>query len=155
MARYVTVSIGSGVLFGLMDGLINANPLAHKLYRVFEPIARKSINITAGVAIDLAYGFVMAGVFLLLYKSLPGGALLKGLAFGLLVWFFRVVMQVAAQWMMFGIPASTLLYALICGFVEMLILGLIYGLTLRPSTKEFLPEQWRQRTRICPGGTAR
>lgn len=30
--RYVIVSIVSGLLFGLMDGLINANPLAVKLY---------------------------------------------------------------------------------------------------------------------------
>ncbi len=133
MVRYVIVSIGSGMLFGLMDGLINANQLAQKLYRAFEPIARKSMNIAAGVAIDLVYGFAMAGVFLLLHRSLPGGSLLKGLVFGLLVWFFRVAMQVITQWMMFSIPAITLLYVLICGLIEMLVLGFIYGLTLRPS----------------------
>ena len=133
MVRYVIVSIGSGMLFGLMDGLINANPLARKLNKVFEPIARKSLSIPVGLAIDLVYGFAMAGVFLLLYGSLPGDPLLKGLFFGLLVWFFRVAMQVASQWVMFSIPASTLLYTLMCGLVEMAILGLIYGLTLRPS----------------------
>jgi hypothetical protein len=133
MVRYVIVSIGSGLLFGLMDGLMNGNPLAQRLHGVFEPIARKSLNIPVGVAIDLAYGFAMAGVFLLLYRSLPGDPLLKGLVFGLLIWFFRVVMQVASQWIMFSIPATTLLYALICGLIEMLILGLIYGLSLRPA----------------------
>jgi hypothetical protein len=134
MTRYVVVSVGSGILFGFMDGLINANPLAQRLYRVFEPIARKSINIPAGFAIDLVYGFAMAGVFLLLYRSLPGeSGVTKGLVFGLLVWFFRVAMQVATQWMMFNIPASTLLYTLVCGLAEMLVLGLLYGLTLKPS----------------------
>lgn len=133
MVRYVVVSIGSGLLFGVMDGLINANPLAQRLYRVFEPIARKSLSIPVGVAIDLVSGFAMAGIFLLLYPSLPGESLLKGLVFGLLVWFFRVAMQAASQWVMFRIPLSTLFYGLICGLVEMLILGLIYGLTLRHS----------------------
>jgi len=134
MIRYIIVSLASGILFGVMDGLINANPLAQSLYRVFEPIARESVNIPAGIAIDLVYGFAMAGVFLLLHGSLPGGSrIAKGLAFGLLVWFFRVAMQVATQWMMFNIPASTLLYTLACGLAEMLILGLLYSLTLKPS----------------------
>ena len=134
MIRYITVSIGSGILFGFMDGLINANPLAQRLYSIFEPIARKSINIPAGFAIDLVYGFAMAGAFLLLHGSLPGeSGVVKGLVFGLFVWFFRVAMQVATQWMMFNVPASTLLYILVSGLVEMLVLGLLYGLTLKPS----------------------
>ena len=134
MIRYIVVSVSSGILFGVMDGITNANPLAQKLYKAFEPIARKSINIPAGLAIDLAYGFAMAGIFLLLHASLPGeSGVIKGLAFGLLVWFFRVVMQVASQWMMFDIPASALLYTLVCGLAEMLILGLLYGMTLKPS----------------------
>ncbi len=134
MIRYILVSVGSGILFGFMDGLINANPLAQSLYKVFEPIARKSINIPAGLAIDLVYGFAMAGIFLLLHGSLPGeSGVVKGLVFGLLVWFFRVAMQAASQWMMFNIPARTLLYALVCGLIEMLALGLLYGLTLKPS----------------------
>ena len=84
MIRYIIVSMGSGILFGMMDGLINANPLAQRLYRVFEPIARKAINMPAGIAIDLVYGFVMAGIFLLLHGSLPGETgLVKGLTFGL------------------------------------------------------------------------
>jgi len=86
------------------------------------------------MAVDLAYGFIMAGVFLLLYKSLPGEtSLVKGVSFALLVWFFRVVMQAASQWVMFRIPAETLLYSLVAGLGEMLILGVLYGLALRPA----------------------
>jgi hypothetical protein len=134
MIRYSIVAMGSGILFGFMDGFINANSLAQRLYRVFEPIARKSINIPAGFAIDLVYGFAMAGIFLLLRPSLPfKSGVLKGLVFGLLVWFFRVAMQVATQWVMFNIPMGTLIYALVCGLGETLVLGLLYGLTLEPS----------------------
>ena len=133
MIRYIIVSIVSGVLFGGMDGLINANPFAQKLYEVYKPIAKTSINVPAGVAIDLVYGFVMAGVFLLLYGSLPGNSgFLKGISFTFLVWFFRVVMSVATQWMMFNVPIGALVYTLVAGLGEMLILGILYGLTLKP-----------------------
>ncbi len=133
MGRYILVSLGSGILFGLLDGVINANPLAQKLYAAYSPIMRKSINAPAGIAIDLAYGFIMAALFLLLYNSLPGGSgLVKGLSFGLLAGFFRVVMSSASSWIMFDVPASLIIYNLITGLAEMALLGLLYGLVLKP-----------------------
>jgi hypothetical protein len=129
MVRFI---VAGGILFGILDGLINANPLALKLHEVYKPIARKSVNLPAGIVIDLVYGFVMAGIFLLLYKSLPGDTgLMKGIGFAILVWFFRVAMQTASTWVMFKVPAATLLYVLVTGFVEMLVLGLFYGWILK------------------------
>ena len=134
MLRYIVVSIVGGILFGILDGLINANPLAQRLYEVYKPIARTSVNAVAGITIDLVYGFVMAAVFLLLYKSLPGETgFVKGSSFACLVWFFRVVMCGVSQWMMFKVPIGTLLYTLVTGLGEMLILGILYGLTLKPA----------------------
>ena len=134
MIGYIIVSVVSGILFGILDGVIHANPLAQRLYEVYKPIARTSINPLAGIVIDLIYGFVMAGVFLLLYKSLPGETgLVKGVSFALLVWFFRVVMYAASQWVMFKIPVEALLYSLVAGLGEMLTLGVLYGLTLKPA----------------------
>jgi len=135
MVRYVIVSISGGILFVILDGLINANPLAQKLYAVYKPIARTSINAPAGIAIDLAYGFIMAAVFLLIYQSLPGEfGIVKGIVFALIVWFFRVAMSAASTWMMFHVPLQTILYTLFTGLGEMLILGIFYGLTLKPTT---------------------
>jgi len=135
MIRYILVSVVSGILFGILDGVINANPLAQKLYVVYKPIARTSINPLAGIVIDLVYGFIMAGVFLLLYKSLPGETgLVKGVSFAFLVWVFRVVMYTASQWVMFNVPLEASLYTLVTGLGEMLILGVLYGLTLKPTT---------------------
>jgi hypothetical protein len=134
MIRYILVSISSGILFGIMDGVLNANPLARRLLEVYQPVARSSINVPAGVIIDLAYGFIMAAIFLLLYNSLPGeSGLVKGLSFAGLAWFFRVVMYAASQWMTTQIPAGAVLYILVTGLVEMLILGVLYGLTLKPA----------------------
>ena len=133
MWNYIWVSVSAGVLFGILDGVINANPLAQRLYEAYKPIARSSVNAVAGILIDVAYGFVMAGLFLLLYKSLPGVAgWTKGLGFGLIAWFFRVLMSVASQWIMYRIPPAALAYTLLTGLGEMLLIGLFLGLTLRP-----------------------
>jgi hypothetical protein len=114
--------------------LINANPVAVGLYEVYKPIARTSLNISGGILADLVYGFVLAAVFLLLFPSLPGdNGLIKGISFAVLVWFFRVVMYVASQWVMFNVPETALVYMLTTGLVEMLILGVFYGLTLNPA----------------------
>jgi hypothetical protein len=131
MTTYIVVSIVSGILFGILDGLINANPVAQRLYDVYKPIAKTSLNVVAGVVIDLAYGFIIAAVFLLLYTSLPGETgIVKGLSFAILVWFFRVVMSVASTWIMYTVSARTLVYTLLAGLAEMLALGILYGLTL-------------------------
>ena len=133
MIRYIIVSISSGILFGVLDGAINANPFALKLYAVYKPIARTAINVPAGIIIDIVYGFIMAALFLMLFQSLPGqSGIIKGISFAVMVWFFRVVMSAASNWMMYNVPLNTLIYTLITGFAEMLILGILYGLTLKP-----------------------
>ncbi|MFH1183834.1 MAG: hypothetical protein V1755_02195 [Chloroflexota bacterium] len=132
MLNYVVVSLAGGILFGVLDGVINANPLAQRLYEAYRPIAKPSVNAVAGTLIDLAYGFAMAGLFLLLYRSLPGATgWIKGLSFGMLAWFFRVLMSVASQWMMFRVPSAALAYTLLTGLGEMLLIGIFFGLALR------------------------
>ncbi len=132
---YIALSLVSGILFGVMDGLLNGNPLAARLLAVYKPIARSAISIPAGVLIDLAYGFIMAAIFLVLYRALPGvSGVLKGLSFGVLAWVFRVLMNAASQWVMFKIPVPTLLYNLAAGLLEMLVIGVLYGLALRPGS---------------------
>jgi hypothetical protein len=131
MLRYVIVSLVSGLGFGILDGLINANPLAAKLFAVYKPIAREKIPVSAGFAIDFAYGFAMAGIFRLLFRSLPGDSgLLKGLSYGAVIWFFRVVMQTLSNWMMFRIGAPAVFYSLAAGLAEMVAIGAFYGCAL-------------------------
>ena len=133
MISYIIVSVISGILFGVMDAVINANPLARKLLEVYKPIAKTTLNMPAGIVIDIVYGFAMAGIFVILYESLPGETgLVRGISFALFAWFFRVVMSVASNWMMFKIPGRTLLYTLVAGSGEMLVLGIFYGLFLKP-----------------------
>jgi hypothetical protein len=131
MPTYIIVSIISGILFGVLDGLKNANPLAIKLLEVYKPISKISINIIAGLLIDLTYGFILAAIFMIVSPSLPGeSGLIKGVSFAIMVWFLREVMSVVSQWMMFKVPIKTLFYNLVTGLGEMLILGILYGITL-------------------------
>ena len=55
------------------------------------------------------------------------------MSFALIAWFLRVVMAAASQWMMFDVPVKTLLYTLLTGLGEMLVLGILFGLALRPA----------------------
>ena len=126
--RYVVASIAIGVIFILLDALVNANPLAEQAYAVFAPIVRPGTDIVPAIAIDLAYGFALSAMFLVLYRALPGRSrFLKGLSFGLLVWFLRVVMSAAGQWVVFAIPETTFTYTVASGLLEMLVLGVLLG----------------------------
>ena len=130
-ARVLIVGAGAGMVFAILDGLLNANPLAQRLYAAYRPIARTSVNAPAGLGFDLIAGIVMALIFVMLSPALPGGPIAKGVAFGLIAWFFRVAMGVAAQTVMFNIPGWSLVYSLVSGFLEMTVLGVIYGISLR------------------------
>jgi hypothetical protein len=132
MIRLIISTVLTGLLFGIFDGLINGNPYAIKLMECYKPIAKQSINIPAGLLIDLIYGFAISGLFLILFPVLPTEfGIIKGITFGVGMWFFRVLMNVVSSWMMFNIPIKTLAYLLLTGLVEMILLGILNGLILR------------------------
>jgi len=99
---------------------------------VYQPIAKSSVNAPAGLVIDLVYGFVITGIFILLFKSLPGSTgLMRGVSFAVLVWFLRVVMGVVGGWMTLNVPAKLHVYELLTGLGEMGILGVFLGIAFR------------------------
>ncbi|MBN1983427.1 MAG: hypothetical protein JW795_17960 [Chitinivibrionales bacterium] len=137
MTKFVLVCIVNGILFGILDGVIQGNPIAQRLFEVYQPIAKSSINVFAGMMIDLFYGFALGFLFLVLFKSLPGSTgIMKGISFGIMLWFLRVFMSVLSSWMMFTVPMKTLFYSAFGGFVEMMIIGIAYGFFVkRPKYK--------------------
>jgi hypothetical protein len=131
VSRYLIASVCGGLLFGLLDGLINANPLAARLNAYLRPIARERIPVAAGILIDLAWGFAMAAIFLLLRSAFPGQSMLvKGLAFAALAWFFRVLMRAASDAVMLKVSAAATAYTVASGALEMGLIGLLLGLLL-------------------------
>jgi hypothetical protein len=132
MIRFIIAAFVTGLLFGTMDGLINGNPYAVKLMECYKPIAKQTINIPAGLLIDLFYGFVISGTYFIIMPVLPTDiGIIKGMTFGLGMWFFRVLMNVISSWMMLNIPGKTLIYILLTGLVEMIILGILNGLIIK------------------------
>ena len=132
MLNLLLASLATGILFGAMDAAINANPYARRLNTVYEPVAKTEINAVAGSLIDLVYGVVIVLVYLQLAPALPGATgLAKGLALGLGMWFFRVVMSAATTWMTHRVPPALLAYQLVTGLAEMLVLGAVVGLLVR------------------------
>ncbi len=135
-ARYVAASCAVGVAFVLLDAILNANPIAQGAYAAFAPLARSELVLLPAVTIDVVYGFVLCAVFVGVQGGLPGRTpLSKGVSFGLLVWFFRVIMGAAAQWVMFDIPAVTVAYSVGAGLVEMLVIGVLVGLLTLPEVR--------------------
>jgi hypothetical protein len=131
MLRQFLVGLAAGVAFLILDGVFNANPLAQQLYAAYQPIARPSVNVLAGSAVDLAYGVILAALFVMLRTSLPGRTnLAKGLSFGLIVWFLRVCMRVAGEWVVTVVPAPAHAYTLVAGLVQVLIVAGIIALLL-------------------------
>ena len=43
-----------------------------------------------------------------------------------------MLMAALSEWMMFTLPLKTLFYQLLAGLAEMLVLGSLYGATLKP-----------------------
>lgn len=133
MTRYVLASLGMGILFVLLDVLLNANPLAQRVHRAYEPIARKTLNPLPAVLIDIAYGFVIAGLYLSLRQALPGaGWPAKAASFAAMLWILRVVMAALSHWVMFDVPASAHLYDLAAGLAEMLAIAALCAAVLGP-----------------------
>lgn len=126
------VGLAAGLAFAVLDAVINANHLAQRLYAAYRPVMRASANAGLGITLDLVFGLTMAFLFVALTPAFPDHWLTKGLAFGVIAWFFRVVMSAASQIVMFQVSLSATLYTLATGLAEMLLLGLLYAVLLRP-----------------------
>ncbi len=135
MTSYIIVSIISGILFGIMDGLINANPIANKSVQSLQGHCE---NLDQFCGRNDSSTWRMGSFWppyscFYIQACRAKSGLLKGISFAVMVWFFRVVMSVASQWMMYKVPGKALLYTLLAGLGEMLILGILYGLALQPT----------------------
>lgn len=131
--RILWVGLIVGVAFVLLDFAFNANPLAAKALAFYEPIARGQFLMSLGIAADMISGLVLVFFFALLFPALPSSSgILKGLVFGLIVAYLRVVMNTVASYAMFSMPTGAFFYVLVSGILEMTVLGFLAGLLYRP-----------------------
>lgn len=131
MVRFIIISIISGVLLMILDSIVNVNPYAQKVYAVFKPILKTTINLPLNLLLYLVNGFALAGFFLFLYKILPGAGIVKGVSFAVIIWYFRSFTAVLFQFITIPLPARAIVYAMITGLLEILVIGILYALTLK------------------------
>lgn len=131
--RILWAGIVVGVVFVILDAVLNANPLGAQALEFYAPIAREGVLIPVGIVSDIVSGFLIVLFFALFYNSLPSSSgIVKGIIFGLIVGYLKVIMNVAASFSMFQMPLTAALYTLGAGILEITVLGFLAGLLYQP-----------------------
>lgn len=120
-----------GIAFGILDWIVYANPMVKNLKNIYEPVSRGLIHVTANFFIDIIYGIILCVFYLLLYNSLPGYGIVKGLIYGILMWFLRIAILTFTQWMVYTTSIGAIIYMVFAGLIEMIIIGVLIGLLIR------------------------
>lgn len=74
---------------------------------------------------SLALGIILALIYALLYRGIPGRGIVKGLVFGLFVWLVGTVPGMLATYTFMRIATGVVIYWTIQGLVVLLVEGII------------------------------
>ena len=123
--KTLACGIITGVLFSVFDMLIamSTSPMFSPYSDL--PIWKTPPNILAGVIFDLINGFILAGIYTIIYNGIPGFGWRKGLNYGVFVGLFRVLMSSFSTIVMYNIPLTLVVTSLITGYIEIIILCVI------------------------------
>lgn len=125
--KIILLCLFIGFIFALLDFILHANPLVKNFPSIYEPVNRGWDIIMASFIIDIIYGTVLSLFYLVLYKSLPGQGMMKGVIYGILLWFLRITILTLTQWMVYPVSAGTIIYMIFAGLPEMIIIGALIG----------------------------
>lgn len=135
VCRTLTCGAVLAIAFLVLDVLSFANPLVTSIIAPYAGLSIwKFTNPTApGVSnifflpflFELINGILLAEVWFLINKSLPGKGWMKGLNYGVLVGLFRVVMGAFSTYVMYTVPDIVLITTGFVSFIEILILGVL------------------------------
>ena len=131
VGRLVIAGFVASILFlvlnaalGMLGGWIGARFLGLPSTQP-EGIESKMV---AGMVFELVNGFMLAVIYAVIHRCLPGAGWIKGLSYGLLVWGLRVVMWAFSTYMMTSMSPITISISVATGLVEVLILGIVIAL---------------------------
>ncbi len=115
----------TGILFILFDMLFAI--LISPIFSLYSGLTVFKIppDIMAGMVFDIVNGFILVGVFSVIYTGLPGTGWRKGLNYGLIVGLLRVVMMSFSVIVMYSVPLGFVVATLITGYIEIVILCVI------------------------------
>lgn len=129
--RIVIGGIFIGLLLlisGVVAGFFSVSVFKMPIFVSDSTLWRQEFSPYLSVSLDIIYGIILAGLFNLLYISIPGEGIMKGISFGLIIWFFKTVMAMGSIRVMFNVSDKVLLYWTFSGLLEMLVIGTILGI---------------------------
>ncbi len=126
--KIIKSSIVIGILFIIFDMVtaISISPIFS--YYSDLPIWKNPPNIVAGIVFDLINGFILVTIYSIIYNGIPGLGLKKGLNYGIMIAFFRVVMSSFSAIVMYNIPLTIIVADLIANYFEIVILCILLSL---------------------------
>ncbi|MFX1519750.1 MAG: hypothetical protein ACFFCD_07510 [Promethearchaeota archaeon] len=128
LVKIVICSIIVGSLFIAFDMLIAI--ATSPLYALYSDLAvwKTPPNILYGMFFDIVNGFILVGVYKVLYNGIPEVRWKKGVIYGLIVGLFRVIMMAFSTFVMYEIPLILVVTSLITGYIEIIILSIILAI---------------------------
>jgi len=112
-------------LFGVLSGIIGATVFG---IPATQPPMNKQ---TLGLLFELINGFMLAVIYAIIHRALPGQGWRKGLSFGLIVWGLRVVMWAFTTYMLTDMSPIMIGLAVFTGLIEMLIICVVIAVVYR------------------------
>lgn len=134
MVRYSLISVLAGSIMLVFDVVFVNNEFARRISIPLDPIRRKKNTFTRNLAVNISFGFIFAGFYLMSYRSLPGlpNSLFRSIYFAIMVWIPSFVFKAMSQWVEFDFPGKFLLYTVFSGFIKILSISILFHYVLRP-----------------------
>jgi hypothetical protein len=134
VGRLVFAGIAASILFLILDAALGmlGGWIGARLFGLpsTQPEGIES-KMAAGLVFELVNGFLLAAIYALFYRCLPGAGWVKGLSYGLLVWGLRVVMWAFSTYMMTDMSPVAISITVGTGLVEMLVICTAIALLYR------------------------
>ena len=127
----------AGIVVGILSsawGWLTCGRLFNRVYAleptiIWKPPAEMPF-VLMNVA-SLVFAFLLALVYALIYKGLPGRGVVKGLWFGLFVWLVGGLPGISSLWMVTVMAPGVIIYWLVGSLVvslwQGLVIAAIYG----------------------------
>lgn len=134
MVSYFLISVLAGSIMLIIDVVFVNNEFAKRISNPLDSIQRKNNKFARNLAVNISFGFVFAGFYLMSYRSLPGlpGSFFRSFYFASMVWILSIVFKAMSQWVAFDFPGKFLLYSVFSGFIKILSISILFHYLLRP-----------------------
>jgi hypothetical protein len=119
------------MLFGVAGGWIVAQISGQP---VDQPTGIEA-KMGLGLLFELVNGFLLAAIYAVIYRCLPGQGWVKGISYGLLVWALRVVMWAFSTYVMTELSPLLIAVTVVTGLVEVLVLGVVIAAIYRDESQ--------------------